>query len=198
MKKNRGNALHHFIKVILGRAVPHSQTTDKEKQLIIKYCKNKKTAIEIGVYEGVNTINISRNISKDGILYAIDPFFKGRLGINYGKVITISTLKRNKLFNKVKILDMYSWQAVSLINSAVDFIFIDGDHTYEGIKKDWEDWAGKVLKGGIIALHDTSIPSHDPTVKGLGSYEYFNEKIKFDDRFKIIDNVDSLNILVRI
>lgn len=193
-----GNALVHFIQVILGLENPHTQTTGKEQELIIKYCKNKYTAVEIGVYEGVNTVNIAKNIAEDGILYAIDPFFKGRLGINYGKIITLRNLKKKNIINKVKILEMFSFQAVEFIKDEIDFIFIDGDHSYEGFIKDWNDWSGKVKKSGIIALHDTSIPGHNQNVGDLGSYKYFNEKIKFDKRFKIIDNADSLNILERI
>lgn len=186
-----GNALFHFIKVYLGIETPHSQTTDKEKELIIKYCTNKNIAVEIGVYEGVNTLNIAENIAEDGILYAIDPFFKGRLGISYGKIITLRNLKKKNFIHRVKILEMLSWKAVEFIKEEIDFIFIDGDHSYEGIVRDWNDYAGKVKKGGIIALHDTSIPQHDKNVGDLGSYKYFNEKIKFDKRFNIIDNIDS-------
>ncbi len=35
-----------------------------------------------------------------------------------------------------------------------DFLFIDGDHTYEGVKQDFEDYSPLVCKGGLIALHD--------------------------------------------
>ena len=35
----------------------------------------------------------------------------------------------------------------------VDFLFIDGDHTYEGVKKDFEMYAS-LVKQGIIAFHD--------------------------------------------
>jgi len=36
----------------------------------------------------------------------------------------------------------------------LDFLFIDGDHTYEGVKTDFEMYSKLVSKGGIIALHD--------------------------------------------
>ena len=46
----------------------------------------------------------------------------------------------------------------------VDFLFIDGDHTYEGAKKDFEMYSQLVAPGGVIALHDicdhsTSFPT---------------------------------------
>lgn len=36
----------------------------------------------------------------------------------------------------------------------LDFLMIDGDHTYEGVKKDFALYAPLVRSGGIIALHD--------------------------------------------
>jgi predicted O-methyltransferase YrrM len=36
----------------------------------------------------------------------------------------------------------------------VDFLYIDGDHTYEGVKKDFIQYGKLVRPGGIIAMHD--------------------------------------------
>jgi len=51
-----------------------------------------------------------------------------------------------------------------LDDDKVDFLFIDGDHTYEGVKKDFKMYSSLVRKGGIIAFHDI-VPhdkAHDP------------------------------------
>lgn len=48
---------------------------------------------------------------------------------------------------KQKVLD-------ALNGRDVDFLFIDGDHTLEGVKQDFEDYAPLVRAGGIIAFHD--------------------------------------------
>lgn len=41
-----------------------------------------------------------------------------------------------------------------LHGSQLDFLFIDGDHSLEGVSKDFEMYAPLVRKGGIIAFHD--------------------------------------------
>jgi predicted O-methyltransferase YrrM len=43
----------------------------------------------------------------------------------------------------------------------VDFLFIDGNHTYQGVKKDFELYSPLVRKGGIIALHDIAVHPDD-------------------------------------
>jgi predicted O-methyltransferase YrrM len=42
----------------------------------------------------------------------------------------------------------------------IDFLFIDGDHTYEGVKRDFQMYSPLVKKEGVIAFHD--IVLHPP------------------------------------
>lgn len=39
----------------------------------------------------------------------------------------------------------------------VDFLFIDGDHTYDGVKQDWEMYSPLVRPGGLVAFHDIAV-----------------------------------------
>jgi hypothetical protein len=51
------------------------------------------------------------------------------------------------------------------------------------------------LLGGIIALHDTRVPEHNPDVATYGSYNFFEKHIRGDRRFTLVEQVDSLSIL---
>ena len=42
----------------------------------------------------------------------------------------------------------------------IDFLFIDGDHSYEGAKADFLNYGPMVRKGGVIAFHDLITPKH--------------------------------------
>jgi cephalosporin hydroxylase len=44
--------------------------------------------------------------------------------------------------------------AQALNGEKVDFLFIDGDHTVEGVKADYNDYKEFVRRGGLIAFHD--------------------------------------------
>lgn len=37
---------------------------------------------------------------------------------------------------------------------SIDFLFIDGDHTYDGVARDFELWKPLVTHGGYVAFHD--------------------------------------------
>lgn len=193
-----GKTFLHVIKCILQIDLPSSQTSDAERILLKTYANGAIHAAEIGVFEGLNTANIAKVLSKNGTLYGIDPFFKGKLGVSYGKIIAVFFLIRSGVLNRVKLIDKFSFDAVNDVPDQLDFIFIDGDHSYEGIRRDWEDWSVKLRLGGFIALHDTSIPTFNLDIAKLGSYQFYQEHIQFDKNFKLIASVDSLNVLMKI
>lgn len=54
-------------------------------------------------------------------------------------------------------------EAAKTVDGGVDFLFLDGDHTYEGVKQDFEMYKNLVSDGGIVAFHD--IVPHADTKK---------------------------------
>jgi predicted O-methyltransferase YrrM len=52
-----------------------------------------------------------------------------------------------------------------LDGTPVDFLFIDGDHTYAGVKQDFELYSAMVRSRGLIALHDIAPRSSQPEIE---------------------------------
>jgi len=46
--------------------------------------------------------------------------------------------------------------AVKLADKQFNFLFIDADHTYEAVKRDFENWGPLVKSGGWVCFHDTN------------------------------------------
>ncbi|MFA5696155.1 MAG: class I SAM-dependent methyltransferase [Bacilli bacterium] len=58
-------------------------------------------------------------------------------------------------FRFVEIYREYSFDAVKMFDdNFFDFVYIDGDHSFEGCLKDIKDWYPKVKSGGILAGDD--------------------------------------------
>lgn len=191
------NTLFHTLYYFLDIDDASTQTTSNEREKLWEYAQGAQRAVEIGVAEGANTRLIAEALSEGGTLYAIDPFFGGRLGICWGELIAKDQVRRGNVERRVQFVRALSWDACDQIEGTFDFIFVDGDHSLEGIKRDWSDWSGRVRPGGIIALHDTQVPTDDHHVAGFGSSKYFKAEIQYDDRFRIIDQVDTLSVLRR-
>jgi len=100
--------------------------------------QNRKTAVEIGVMSG-------------GTFYAFTRLFDCAIGIDITKHELPYDLKKP---HEYIIGNSKDPEILSRIKDDVDFLFVDGDHFYEGVSKDFELWYPKVRKGGLIAFHD--------------------------------------------
>jgi len=67
----------------------------------------------------------------------------------------------------------------------VDLLFIDGDHTYEGVKKDWDMYAPLVREGGKIVFHDIS--DHGPEYEGVNVKKLWDQLKKVYTHEEYID-----------
>jgi len=126
-----------------------------------KYFGNKKLNIaEIGVFEGTNANNLLKELNINKI-YLIDPY-EIKLWEDYSDAIINAEKKAHRLLkhykNKIIWIKNSSEKAISRIKENLDFVYIDGNHQYEYVKKDIESYWRILKKGGILAGNDTQIP----------------------------------------
>ncbi len=87
--------------------------------------------------------------------------------IYYYAVDRLATFK-----DRVQFIRASADQAANMIaDHSLDFIFIDGDHSYPGVLADCTNYFNKVRSGGIITGDDYSIDGVGPAVR-----EFFGEK----------------------
>jgi len=135
-----------------------------------------KIAAEIGVDAGVYS-EILLNNSKLEKLYGID------IWQNSEKMWT--TCQRLQPFidtGRVVLQQGLSEQVVSQYeDGSLDFCYIDGDHSLEGIYKDVRLWVKKVKIGGVLAGHDYKDGRASGTKDWFGNYLRNKVKIVMDD-----------------
>jgi predicted O-methyltransferase YrrM len=117
-----------------------------------------QSAIEIGTAKGGSFYIWSRYLDSVNELVSLD-LPGGQFGGGYDeqKIGIFREFAPSKKMDFVRDdshqPDTYE-EVSDLVNGDVDFLFIDGDHTYEGVKQDFEMYSELVSEGGIIALHD--------------------------------------------
>lgn len=174
-----------------------TQTTHAEQDCLAKHAKDRKKLIEIGVWHGVNTRKFREVMSEAGTLYAVDPFPPGRFGKSWQK--RIAHREASMAINgKLVWLEEYSEKAFEtfrkLDGEPIDFMFIDGDHSYEGVQTDWRLWSPLLASGGVIALHD-SRSYEGRQIDHVGAARFVQDVILKDPCFETVDAVDSVTVV---
>jgi precorrin-6B methylase 2 len=131
-------------------------TSDLELQWLFNTAKNMNSIVEIGSFLGRSTLALLSGINPNGKVYAIDPFdvnvYKSQQDPEYSEIYE-KFVENTKDFKNLEIIrDKSCNAAIQLKNERFDMIFIDGDHTYEAVKKDIELWLPKTKR--IICGHD--------------------------------------------
>lgn len=113
--------------------------------------ENPKYICEIGVANGGTNFLLSQAIPSSYNVIDIDLYIKNRFLLNY---FCHSSKKLNYLTgysNSQKTL--YKVEKI-LSKNKLDLLFIDGDHSYKGVKQDFLNYKHLVKEGGLIVFHD--------------------------------------------
>jgi len=150
-------------------------------------------AMEIGTYAGGTLFFLTRLASPDATIISID-LPGGRFGGGYGTLRkwVYQRFARGRQGLHLFQGDSHASEMLNRVKEVLggqplDYLFIDGDHTYEGVRKDFEMYGPLVRRGGVIALHD--IVEHPPET-GCEVSRFWNEiKTQYRHR-ELIENAN--------
>ena len=147
---------------------------------LLRILKNLKPKIclEIGTANGGTLFLWCRIAADDAMIISID-LPGGPFGGGYPRwkiPIYKSFAKRGQKIYLIR-ADSHDQATLSEVRKIlrerrIEFLFIDGDHTYEGVKRDFEMYFPLVREGGIVAFHD--IVLHPPET-GCEVNRFWNE-----------------------
>lgn len=160
--------------------------------LIIQLLK-PKISYEIGRYHGYSTAQIAYNMreafnGESFKIVSIDPHDGANPGAGWesdkfkqaGNIaewdISKNNLKSAGVYELVECIKDYSQKYIEYVNDDIEFLFIDGDHTYLGAKLDLENYGNKMIKGGICVIHD--VWGHEYRGINCGPTQVFDEADK--------------------
>lgn len=112
--------------------------------------RDVKTFLEIGTFDGI-IISVLAEENPDVIFHVIDPFMSGHntSGGHFDCFLCNNFHNKNIYLHRKT-----SMEALSNIVTKFDMAFIDGDHSYEGVKFDAEAVNNLMNPNGLIAFHD--------------------------------------------
>lgn len=160
-----------------------------ETEYLYELAKNgpgSGTILEIGSWTGGSSVALSLGSSDAGRgkIYAVDISFQPEY---------LQTLKDNNVAENVFIYQLSSqemavnWTYVAGKQKKIRLLWIDGDHSYNGVTRDILNWSRYIEEGGMIVLHDYN-PKHPDVIRAV--YELIIQSGEYSD-FTVINGIFS-------
>lgn len=122
---------------------------------------NIKVIVELGAFTGVGTVLLADHFPEAKV-YSIDQWVD-----DFDKNDPICQFSmeeaedefayRTDMFSKILSKVVSTVEAAAIFKASglkIDFLYIDAEHTYEGVKRDIENFSPMMSENGIIAGHD--------------------------------------------
>lgn len=146
-----------------GKNIRPLQVRGEIEHLLVKLKgRGPRAMLEIGTYNGGTLFLFSRVLSPDAVMLSLD-LPGGDFG--GGSPEWWESVMRKFTHHKQEIrfirADSHSPATLKKLSEMLngrllDFLFIDGDHSYEGVKRDFGAYSPLVTDGGLIAHHDVN------------------------------------------
>lgn len=132
--------------------------------------------VELGTHWGLSFMAFCQAVMANGIdcrCFAVDTWQGDPHAGVYGEEVfsKVSSYRASRYAGFSELLRMRFDDALEYFeDGSVDLLHIDGMHTYEAVKHDFETWLPKLSERAVVLLHDTSVRERE-----FGVWRYWDE-----------------------
>ena len=131
--------------------------------------------VELGVHNGFSYFvgcQAIREYNLETKAYAVDHWLGDQQAGFFDDSVYETAKQLNSKYSKFSTLVKKSFEdaRAEFANSSIDLLHIDGYHSYESVKSDFESWLPKMQKDGVVLLHDIHVRRNT-----FGVYKFWAE-----------------------
>lgn len=131
--------------------------------------------VELGTHTGASYFAFCQSIAENKTgtkAYAVDTWVGDEHAGFYDESVFRSVEQANQMYKGFSTLlrTTFDEASRSFEDKSIDLLHIDGLHTYEAVKHDFDTWFPKLNKNAVVLFHDTNVHKDD-----FGVYKFWAE-----------------------
>ena len=136
--------------------------TPNEMKLLYDFVTKSNTngaLVEIGSWAGKSMtiiVTACKEVGNNSEIFSIDPYLTSKDEDNHTYQKFVTNMKELGYWNNINQIKEKSQECGLKWNKPISFIFIDGFHSYDDVKLDFELYFKHILNGGYCILHDVT------------------------------------------
>ena len=135
-----------------------------------------KIFVELGTHSGNSYFGFCQTVAEAHLTtrcYAVDTWKGDAHAGHYGEEVFAKVSAHNQqhyaAFSRL-LRTTFEEAATCFSDESVDLLHIDGLHTYEAVRHDFETWLPRLRPGAVVLLHDTNVRERD-----FGVWKFWEE-----------------------
>lgn len=125
-----------------------------------------QTFVELGTHTGNSYLTFCQSISKHTTgtkAFAIDTWTGDEHSGVYGSDVFLEIEARNQKYSSFSTLIRSTFDEAlnKFSDKSINLLHIDGLHTYDAVKHDFDSWLPKMSPGGVVLFHDIKVFERD-------------------------------------
>jgi hypothetical protein len=147
-----------------------------------------KGFVELGTHSGNSYFSFCQSVVENDLptkCYAVDTWQGDEHAGHYNDEVFIKVNAHHQehyaeISNLLRMT--FDEAATTFMDASIDLLHIDGLHTYEAVRHDFETWLPKLAPGAIVLFHDTNVLEH-----GFGVWKLWKElQVDYPDHLEFI------------
>jgi len=153
------------VALALGLIPPRTMHSPAEADVLARLAGAASRVVELGVYEGSSAVVLRRAMAPGAELHLVDPYVDESGWALPANWSTFPVAARMAVWRAARHEGPRTCWHIARSQDVgrrwndgeVDLVFIDGDHSPEGCREDWDVWHPHVRLGGAVAFHDARL-----------------------------------------
>lgn len=134
-----------------------------------------RTIVELGTHHGFSYFCLCQGVAEAGLearCFAVDTWWGDDHAGFYGEDIHSEVVARNARYAGFSTLlrKTFADALDDIADGSVDLLHVDGRHSYDDVKADFESWIPKLSARAVVLFHDTAVRD-----RGFGVRRYWAE-----------------------